>query len=232
MANYMFQLHHGHIITHVEGRSYLLDTGAPFSVGYEPIHIAGKRYPVEWSYMGVTPSHLSEYIGMPIEGMIGSDIIREYTMGVYATERIVQFTYLPTSGDIVLPVQVCGELPIISVMVNGMVRRMFFDTGAPTSYLLPEALEGVEVIGRHEDYYPLLGNFLTDIYSLPVVLASEQREFRFGCVPEEMRSALEAARVSGMIGTELLRHFGMTLSLRDKAMCLETPRVLPGVANG
>ena len=130
MANYMFQMHHGHILVHVEGRSYLLDSGAPFSVGYEPVNIAGKSYPVESCYLGVTPSHLSEYIGLPIEGMIGADIISQYTLGVYATERIVQFNHMPTSGDIVLPVHVCGDLPVISVMVNGRVRRMLFVTGS------------------------------------------------------------------------------------------------------
>lgn len=222
MANYLFQLHHGHIIVHVEGRSYLLDSGAPFSVADEPINIAGAIYPVESCYMGIEPSHLSETIGVPVDGMIGADIIREYTLGIYAAERIVQFHYQPTSGDIVLPVQEFCNLPIISVMVNGRVRRMFFDTGAPTSLLLPEALVGVEPFGRNEDFYPLLGNFLTDMYSLDVVLGGLKCNFRFGKLPEELRPTLEAGNVQGMIGTELLKHFGMTLSLRDKVMYLET----------
>ena len=117
-------------------------------------------------------------------------------------------------------------------MVNGRVRRMFFDTGATTSLLLPEALEGVDPVGRHEDYYPLLGNFLTDAYSLEVILGGERRELRFGAAPEELRSILESGQVHGMIGSELLRHYGMTLSLRDRVMHLELPHTLVGIAAG
>ncbi len=232
MANYLFQLHHGHIIVNVEGRPYLLDSGAPFSVGYEAMHIGGQCFPVEFSYMGVTASYLSEHIGVPIEGMIGADVLREFNVSVFTAERMVQFHHQPPSGDIVLPVHERGELPVINIKVNGRVRRMFFDTGAPICYLLPDALLGTVPEGRHEDFYPLLGNFLTPIYSLPVELGGHRRQFRFGEVPEELRAMLQSADVAGMIGTELLRHFGMSLSLSEKVMRLESPHNLVGLAAG
>jgi hypothetical protein len=232
MANYLFQIHQGHIIINVEGRPYLLDSGAPFSVGYEPIRIGRDVFPVEYCYLGVTCSYLSEHIGVPIEGMIGADILREYNVGVYAAERMVQFNQMPAAGEIVMPVHECCDLPIIHVRVNGRVRRMFFDTGAPISYLLPEALEDVEPEGRHEDFYPLLGNFLTNVYTLDVELGGNSRCFRFGEVPEALRPMLEVGDVQGMIGTELLLHFGMNLSLRDKVMRLESPHSMRGYAFG
>ncbi len=232
MANYLFQLHHGHIIVNVVGRPFLLDSGAPYSVGYEPLHIGGQVFPVESSFMGVTPSYLTDHIGLPVEGMIGADVLRELNMFVYTYERMVQFNHLPPSGEIVIPVQECSQLPVISVLVNGRVRRMFFDTGAPISYLLPEALEGIEPEGRHEDFYPLLGNFMTPVYNLDVELGGHHRCFRFGEVPEELRYILEGAQVHGMIGTELLRTFGMSLSLRDKVMHLESPQHMLEVAAG
>ncbi len=232
MANYLFQLHHGHIIVNVEGRPCLLDSGAPFSVGYEPLRIGGQVFPVEGNYMGVTASYLSEHIGVPVEGMIGADVLREINVSIYAAERMVQFNHLPPAGEIVLPVQLCGELPVINVRVNGRVRRMYFDTGAPISYLLPDALSGAEPEGRHEDFYPLLGSFLTPIYTLLVELGGHRRRFRFGHVPEELRPMLRAGEVQGMIGTELLRHFGVSLSLRDKVMRLESPHNLVGLAAG
>lgn len=232
MANYLFQLHHGHIIVNLEGRPCLLDSGAPFSVGYDALYVDGKYFPVEDAYMGVTPSYLAEHIGVPIEGMIGADVLREFNVSVYTAERMVQFHHLPPAGDIVLPVQESGELPVINVKVNGRVRRMFFDTGAPICYLLPDALRGTVPEGRHEDFYPLLGNFLTPVYSLAVELGGHSRRFRFGEVPEELRAMLKSANVAGMIGTELLRHFGMSLSLRDRIMRLESPHSLVGLAAG
>lgn len=233
MAKYLFQFHHGHIIVNVEGRPCLLDSGAPFSVGYEPLRIGGQVFTVEDSYMGVTASYLSEHIGIPVEGMIGADVMREFNMSLHMAERMVQFNHLTPVGDIAIPVQLMyGELPVISVRVQDRVRRMFFDTGASTSYLLPDALIGTEPDGRHEDFYPLVGSFLTAIYHLPVEIGGHQRRFRFGQVPEELRAMLRAANVQGMIGTELLRHFGVNLSLRDKVLHLESPHNAVGQAAG
>ncbi len=232
MANYLFQLHHGHIIINVEGRPFLLDTGAPFSVGYESLRLGGQVFRMEHSYMGVTASYLSEHIGVPIEGMIGADVLRAFNVSIYAAERMVQFHHLAPTGEIMVPVQEACELPVISVKVNGRVRRMFFDTGAPISYLLPEALVGAKQEGRHEDFYPLLGSFLTPIYSLPVDLGGHQQRMRFGQVPEELRAMLKAGDVQGMIGTEVLRYFGVNLSVRDKVMRLESPHNMVGLAAG
>lgn len=232
MANYLYQVHHGHIVINLGGRPCLLDSGAPFSVGYEPIDIAGRSFPVEACYMGITPSYLSEHVGLPIEGMIGADIIREFTLCVYATERMVQFSQEPAMGDTVIPLQESSGIPIVNIMVNGRVRRMFLDTGAPTSLIVPEALHGLEPIGRHEDFYPLMGNFLTNIYAIDAVFGSECRIFCFGEVPDELRPMLEAAGVHGMIGSELLRHFGVNLSLSEKVMRLESPHSLMGLAAG
>lgn len=232
MANYQFQMHHGHVIVNVEGRLYLLDSGAPFSVGYEPLHIGGRMFAVEQSYLGVTASYLWEHIGVPVEGMIGADVLRAFNLSVYAAERIIQFNHVPPAGEIVLPVHQCNDLPVISVGVNNRVRRMFFDTGAALSYLLPPVFDGVEPDGRHEDFYPLVGNFLTPIYHLDVELGGHRRQFRFGQAPEELRDMLAAANVQGMIGTELLRQFGLNLSLRDKVMRLEPPHNRVSLAAG
>ncbi|MEP5764364.1 MAG: hypothetical protein ABJ308_07210 [Halieaceae bacterium] len=223
MANFMYQMHHGHIVVTVEGRPYLLDTGSPFSVGYEPINIGGRSFEVQQSYMGVTCGYLMENIGVPIEGMIGADIMQEFTVCMYASERMIQFTHLPPVGDIVIPLQDFMGVPIFCVQVAGQVRRMFFDTGAPMSYLLPQCLADKEAEGRHEDFYPLVGNFMTSVYALDVNIGGSSRKLRFGELPHELEALLEAGAVQGIIGTEMLKHFGICLSLKEGVMRLETP---------
>jgi hypothetical protein len=232
MANFLYQIYHGHIVLNVEGCPYLLDTGAPFSVGYEPVNIGGTIFPVEQSYMGVTGSYLTEHIGLPIEGMIGADILQHFNLGIYANERMVQFSHRFAVGDIVVPLQEYMGIPIISVKVGGRVRRMFLDTGAPMSYLPPEQFAGVESEGRHEDFYPLLGNFLTQVYTLDVCIGGLSYALKFGELPEELSPMLQAGQVHGILGTELLRHFALNLSLRDKVLCLELPHSMAGLAAG
>ena len=232
MANLLYQMHHGHIIVNVEGHPYLLDTGAPFSVAYQPIEIAGRPFPVEQSYMGVTPSYLMEHIGVPIEGMIGNDIMQHYNIGIYAAEQMVQFSHLPLVGDIVIPLQEFSGVPIIGVKIGDRVLRMFLDTGAPMSYLLPEHLRGFVANGRHEDFYPLLGNFLTDVYDMDVSIGGVDCTLKFGELPEELQPMLEAGNVHGLLGTEVLRHFALNLSLADKLLKLELPHNMLGLAVG
>lgn len=222
MQNYIYQSVHGHIVVNIEGRPCLLDTGSPFSVGHEPITISGQEFPVHPSYLGVTCDYLSDNIGVPIEGMIGADIISALTMSIYSSERMVQFSERPADGSIVIAVQDFMGVPIIPVAIGGRVLRMFFDTGAPISYLLPEFLQGYQPEGRHEDFYPLLGNFLTKTYSLGANIGGEGQILRFGELPEELHMIMDAGKVQGILGTEMLKHFGMCLSLREGVMKLDT----------
>ena len=232
MANLLYQVHHGHIIVNAEGRPYLLDTGAPFSVGYEPVRIAGRTFPSEYAYMGVTASCLTQRVGVPLEGLIGADILKYFNLGIYATERMVQFSQQPACGDVLVPVQDHMGVPIVSVRVGGRVRRVFLDTGASMSYLLPEAFKGLTPEGRFEDSYPLLGEFLTDVYPMDVVMGGVPCTLRFGVLPDELRSLLVAGGVEGILGTELLRYFALNLSMRDRVLSLELPHSLVGLAAG
>jgi hypothetical protein len=223
MGNYIYQSIHGHILVNVAGRSCVLDTGSPFSLGYYPISIAGREFPVHENYLDVSCEYLSQEIGITVEGLIGADIVREFTLSIYPNEQMVQFLNTPAFGNIVLPIDNHLGVPIIKLDVNGRVISAFFDTGAPMSYLLPEALEGLQPECTHEDFYPLVGNFLTPVYRLPYNLGGESGEMRFGRLPDELRGMLEGGNVQGIIGTELLKRFGLSLSVREHVLKLELP---------
>ena len=220
-ANLLYRFHDGHIVVSGNGRNYLLDTGAPFSVGDDPITIAGVPFPVEQCYMGVTGSMLTEIIGTPIEGMIGADILQHFNLGIYAAEGMVQFDQQRPAGNIVTPLQDFMGIPIVHVSIGGRVRRLYFDTGAQVSCLMAECLDSASPYGEHESFYPLLGKFTTDAYSLDVEIGGASCSLRFGKLPEDLRPVLEAGRVEGILGTELLRFFDLNLSLRDRMLCLE-----------
>jgi len=221
MGNYIYQRVHGHLLVNIAGRSCVLDTGSPFSLGFYPITIAGREFPVQENYLGVTCEYLSREIGVTVEGLIGADIVRAFTLGIYPAEQMVQFQNKPPFGNIVLPIDNHLGVPIIKLEVNGKIISAFFDTGAPMSYLLPEALEGLQSEGSHEDFYPLVGNFLTPVYQLPYNIGGEAGEMRFGRLPDELLGMLEVGGVQGIIGTELLKRFGLSLSVREHVLKLE-----------
>lgn len=223
MGNYIYQMIHGHIIVNLAGRPCVLDTGSPFSIGYYPITLSNLEFEVQDSYLDVTCEYLSREIGMPIEGLIGADIISHFSMGIYPTEQMVQFGNSPAESAIVIPTDNFMDIPILRIGLEDKVLPTFFDTGAPLSYLLPEYLAGKEHDCVQEDFYPLIGNFLTKVYSQEIVVGGQTRSLRFGELPEDLHRIVEAGGAKGIIGTELLKHFGLCLSIRDRVMKLETP---------
>jgi hypothetical protein len=229
MGNYIYQRIHGHLIVNIGGRTCVLDTGSALSIGFYPITINGREFEVHESYLDVTCAYLSREIGITIEGLIGADIISEFTLGIYPNEQMMQFDDAPAQGAIVIPIQNFMGVPIIRFGHNGSVLSAFFDTGAPLSYLLPDALQGLEPEGEQEDFYPLVGNFLTPVYRLPVNIGGETFPLRFGRLPDELMPTLEAGGVKAILGTDLLKHFGMCLSVRDQVLKLD-PTIIRAAA--
>jgi hypothetical protein len=221
MQTYTYQFVRGYLIVMVDGRPCVLDTGSPFSVGYAPIVIADKEFPVYDSYLDVCPAYLADHIGTKVEGLIGADILAEFNVNIRHAERLIEFSSYSSGHAVFLPLNNFMNVPILPIKVCGRIVRAFFDTGATLSYLLPEILAGLDSSGRQEEFYPLLGSFLTDVYSTAVGVGGEEREFRFGELPEELRMMLEAGQVQAIIGTDLLKHFDLSFSLRDKRMRLD-----------
>lgn len=86
---------------------------------------------------------------------------------------------------------------------------------------MPEALEGLEPEGEQEDFYPLVGNFLTPVYQRCVNIGGEAFQLRFGRLPDEILPILEAGGVKAILGTGLLKQFGICLSVRDQVLKLD-----------
>jgi len=221
MGHYIYQRVHGHIIVNIAGRPCVLDTGSVLSIGAYPITIRGREFEVHDSYLDVTCEYLSREIGTRVEGLIGADIISQFTLGIYPTEQMVQFEESPAEGAIVVPIDNFMGVPILKFAYDGKVLPAFFDTGAPLSYLLAEQLEGLQPEGVQEEFYSPIGNFLTPVYQLPIKVGGECHSLRFGCLPEELRPMLEAGGVKAILGSGLLKHFGMCLSIRDQVLKLD-----------
>ena len=221
MSNYLFHNHRGSILVNVEGSDFLLDTGTPFSVADNPIRIAGVTFPAETCYLGIDGLTLSEQLGTLIDGLIGTDILRHFNLAVYASEGLVQYSQLPAAGEIVVPVAEHSGMPVIALRVGGRVCRMFLDTGTGLSLLLPELLSGITPVGSTNAWYPLVGSYNTPFHRLETTFGDRTQSMLFGVVPEVLRSIMVTADMHGMIGTELLKFYGLNLSLRDRVIRLE-----------
>lgn len=70
---------HGHLFARIGGRDWIVDTGSPISFGDEAVlQLAGQSFDVANGYMGLTADALSDFIGHPAEGLIGTDILNHF----------------------------------------------------------------------------------------------------------------------------------------------------------
>ncbi len=98
---------------------------------------------------------------------------------------------------------------------------MFFDTGAKLSYLDPERTNAFPSVGTESDFYPVVGDFATNVYDMLIVLATENVVLRVGNLPELLQKTLMMANTRGILGTAILRTHKVTFAPRKRTMTLQ-----------
>jgi hypothetical protein len=119
----------GHMFVFVGGDLFLLDTGAPDSFGLFPsITIAGRRFPVGSSYLGLTIDILSNFVGVRTAGLLGADILGAFDIVIDAPGGSITFSAeeVACDGEAVSLDYFMG-IPIVPVQIGLAAYRMFFD---------------------------------------------------------------------------------------------------------
>ena len=112
----------------------------------------------------------------------------------------------------------------------------FLDTGARLSYIDPAAVTG-RPVDREKDFFPLVGEFETDVYETEIELADLRLRGRFGVLPQALQQSMAALGAQWVIGSELLQQFPLLLDLQHHRimivqqqpsfMAIHSPQVLP-----
>ena len=73
------ELRDGHVYVELGGELWLLDTGAPTSFGtLRSLSIAGEQFKLGTSYLGLTATTLSQFVGVPCAGLLGADVLGRF----------------------------------------------------------------------------------------------------------------------------------------------------------
>jgi len=217
---YKYEFVDGHIIAVVDQVRFLIDTGAPFSVAdASPIEFAGGSYRAQKTYMGISPESLSTSVGTSIDALVGADILNRYDIFIDSTTQTLDVSEneLPLAGQALELDDVMG-IPIVEVMFGEDKVRMFFDTGAKLSYLDPERINGFESVGTETDFYPGFGEFSTNVYNIPIMLAAETVALRVGILPALLQMSLMMADTGGILGTAILHTHKVIFAPRRKTL--------------
>lgn len=210
---------HGHLFARFDGKDWVVDTGSPISFGNSAaLELAGQSFAVSSGYMGLTAAALSDLIGHPAEGIIGTDILNRLDV-VFDTEAglLTLAEEIPNKDDgVALPLSFFMEVPLIEVDVAGARHSMFLDTGAQTSYFQDDSLADYPSMGMLEDFFPGMGNFETSTHRVPVSLGPLTMELRCGSLPGLLGLTLAMAGVTGIVGNQALTGRKVTYFPRQK----------------
>ncbi|CAF3117305.1 unnamed protein product [Rotaria socialis] len=214
----------GHIIVGINKFEYIVDTGSPVSFGRATtICINGKSFPIfDGGLHGITADSISTLSGLQVDGLIGMNILANFD--IQFTRKQITFSNSPlfqTDKAITVPIvaAVMG-IPIILLSIAQKNRRIFFDTGAKLSYLSDDLLVG-NSIGEVDDFYPSIGAYKTKVYKIDVAINGKVESLIFGSLPSSLRILLQLGQTEGIIGTELLTKYYVTLSNLNKTLILE-----------
>ena len=195
-----------HLFVELEGNLWLFDTGAPTSFGIsQNLTFAAEQFSLEQSYYGVTAEKVSEYVGVPCCGLLGTDIISRFDYIINIGKGLLQVSTAELSHDgHSIPLDEFMGLPIVTVHIGSREVRMFFDTGAQISYFQDDSLADFPSVGNVSDFYPGVGQFRTDTHEVPVTLGSHSFVLRCGSLPDLLEATLMMAGTQGIIGNQVL----------------------------
>ena len=201
---------------------WLFDTGAPqsFAEG-EKLSILEKEFPIASSFMGLDANKVSEHAGVEMQGLLGADIINhfDYQIDVQNESNEISQDSIEM-GQSPLQIKEFMGIPILTAEIGGAEYSMFFDSGAQYSYFQGDDLSSFPSLGKVSDFYPGVGPFETDTFSVPMKISSVDISTQCGKLPDLLAMTLSMADTSGIIGNELLLERVVTYSPRRNLLSL------------
>ena len=226
--NYSLDTESGYLIATVEGRRLLIDTGSMVTLTETSFDFIGQSLPVRESFLGFSLDGVRRGVGVPIDALIGMNILRRFDLQIDLSASRIQLNRLQTplrSGA--LPITFNNRRPQLLMDFTCKPRaRMLFDTGAPLSFLRSDLVVGLEPVGSEEDFYPTLGPFTTSVYRIPFTLGGMTYVADFGVLPTPVENALLAEGVDGIIGTQLIVNRPAVLAARRQLLDIGTNKAL------
>jgi hypothetical protein len=206
------ELHAGHPYLTIDGRRWVLDTGAPMSFGETSRHPLEASLPFVRKHGEIDAEVVSRHLGVPVAGVIGGDFLNRHD------HRLDFSSGLYEAGDgwvssghehaLDFPVQLQG-LPTLKARIGEDEGDFLFDTGAQLSYHVGRPPAGHVAGEEIWDFWLGLADtrFRTPTYEAEVCFADYATTLRFGEPPDGLRQLLLGFGLRGVIGIDLIaRH--------------------------
>ena len=209
------ELHQGVPVITCAGVRVAIATGTPVSFGRRPLHILGDDYRLPTELLpDVDAEGIGTHLGTPIDVVLGADILSRYQCLLDLGSQRVVFSRGDLGCDgVSLRIPLREAVPSADVVVGTRRGVALLDTGARLSYMDP-ACVSTQPVAREKDFFPLLGEFETDVYEVDVEVAGLRFRGRFGVLPAQLQQQMARLGAQWVVGSELLQQFPVVFDLR------------------
>lgn len=187
---------------YAEGEGFVLvDTGSPMTIGRQAALL-------------VDLEEVSERIGRKIVKLLGTDNMQGGPVLIDYQGGKIEFDY---AGDEdfpnELPCRMVMGIPTVTIKIAGEERRMFLDTGAPTSYIASTITAGMTPTGSVSDFHPQAGEFEVDTFEIETEIVDFKGSIVYGNLPAELAAQCKIFGCDGIIGYDLFSRFAVLLDV-------------------
>ncbi len=221
--NFNFELYEGLLIGQIGDQKLIIDTGAPLSFAREGIDMDGLVTEVSTEFMGYDADYLSEKTSIHVDGILGCDILNEYSFCIdYKKQKIIfNSDTLPVKTKGIEMHEAMGMPYALDVICAGKKQRCYLDTGASVSYMEPGDLAICNSVGHYEDFNPVFGDFSTELYQCPTEVAGHAFDAKCGQLPDSASMLLPMMGVTGILGVDILKAYRITFMPSKARIYLE-----------
>jgi predicted aspartyl protease len=237
--------------------TFLLDTGAERScldasfaehLQFKPTNVEGMRQPygnravssLRVRELGIDSfelqnvemlaadlTSLSMGSGISIDGILGSDVLKRFTVRIDFSSGLVRFgtDAGESPGGVAVPLQPVHNLYFVPLSIQGTPVSLLLDTGANASSVSSHAWSGITMHWQPQttiDGVRSTGGSEARFALIPTIeiAGAMSRDVPLRVQPQTKDGLFADAGFNGLLGTDVLRQFIVTLDLANNRMYL------------
>ena len=211
-----------HLIIEDNGKTYLIDTGSPFSVhDGDSLEFCGQQF--TRGTAPCSPENISSLLGMHIDALIGYNVLKHFAILFNYGQGEITFSdeELSLPDAISVPINTGFGVPKVKMSLLGHEDDFFLDTGAKISYVASKTTEGLTPDETDTDFYLGYGDFETSIFNLETAIAGKPFSVRYGNLPFLLeRTLMGLSGTKGVIGYDFFNSFKVLIDYRTSRLYL------------
>ena len=211
-----------HLIIEDNGKTYLIDTGSPFSVhNGDMLEFCGQQFPRGMA--PCSPNDISDLLGMHVDALVGYNVLKHFAVLLDYGKGEITFSDegLSLPDAVAIPVDTSFGVPKVKMSLLGHEGLFFLDTGAKISFVASATTNGLTPDETDTDFYVGYGDFETPIFNLETTIAGKSFRVRYGNLPKLLECTLMGlSGTKGVIGYDFFSSFKVLIDYRTNQMYL------------